>query len=476
MKRWSLIGIVVIMSMVLFSACSSSGRSDGPLDPDRPITVSVWHYYNGNIKDKFDALVTEFNEGRGVELGIVVDAQSQGDVGQLATAVFESATKSIGSQPMPDIFAAYPDNAFRIHDVVDLVHLKTYFTDEELGAYRAEFLEEGRFLTDGQYYILPIAKSSENLYVNGTFWQDFSRVHGFSNADLGTWEGLARVAETYYLETGKGFFGIDANANYMLQAGMQLGNEIFEFSKDGTAKFSMNRETALQIWTYYYTPYIKGHFVKTGRFSSDDAKTGTVMAYTGSTAGASYVPTEVTFSETQIEDFGPLVLPYPVFEKGALFAMQQGAGMCITKSDEAHEYAAAEFLKWFTENDQNIEFSISTGYFPVKNSAINESELLKAAERAQVSNPAIVSSIKSSLIMFDTYTLYNNPPFEGSYEIRNLLETHLFDKVVSDLEELALKVAGGANRDTVIEALTSETAFEVWYEDLKKEAQLVLNP
>ncbi len=62
-----------------------------PLNPEEPTTVVVWHYYNGNIKNKFDALITEFNETVGMEKGIVVDAQSQGDVNQLATAVYESA-------------------------------------------------------------------------------------------------------------------------------------------------------------------------------------------------------------------------------------------------------------------------------------------------------------------------------------------------------------------------------------------------
>ena len=44
----------------------------------------------------------------------------------------------------------------------------------------------------------------------------------------------------------------------------------------------------------------------------------------------------------------------------------------MTKSDYAHEYAAAEFLKWFTDTKQNVKFAITTGYFPVKNEALSE--------------------------------------------------------------------------------------------------------
>lgn len=473
MKKIFGIALLFIMISMMAVGCSADGNTGSPLDPEKPITVTVWHYYNGNIKDKFDALVSEFNETKGIDLGIVVDAQSQGDVGQLATAVYESASKSIGAQPMPDIFAAYPDNAFRVHEITELVNLETYFTSSELEEYRAEFLEEGRFLTDKKLYILPIAKSSENLYVNGTLWKEFAEANGFTQDTLRTWEGLTEVAEIYYENTGKGFFGIDANANYMLQAGMQLGQELFEYDAEGNAEFFMDEKTGRKIWENYYIPYIKGYFVKTGRFSSDDAKTGTVLAYTGSTAGASYFPTEVTFSENDIIEIEPLILPYPYFEEGTQYAMQQGAGMCISRSDYIHEYASAEFLKWFTQVEQNTEFAVSTGYFPVKNEALSKTALLGAAENAEFTNPAILASIESTITMFETYKFYNNPPFIGSFEIRELLESHLYNKITSNLELLE---SAGENRDIMIEEMISEASFMEWFNALKMDADQILNP
>ena len=111
---------------------------------------------------------------------------------------------------MPEIFASYADNAFRVHQIVELVSLDQYFTEEELKAYRKEFLEEGKFITYNKYYIVPIAKSSENLYVNKSYWEPFAEKYGYTNSDLVTWEGLYEVAKVYYEKTGKGFFGLDA--------------------------------------------------------------------------------------------------------------------------------------------------------------------------------------------------------------------------------------------------------------------------
>lgn len=465
-----LLGILLVL--LILTGCSLENKNESPLDVNNPITISVWHYYNGLVKDKFDSLVTEFNETIGMEQGVVVDAQSYGDVQQLADAVFDSANKTIGAQPMPDIFAAYPDNAFRVNQIVELVDIETYFTKDELSEIRTEFLEEGRFGEDQKLRVVPIAKSTENLYLNKTYWDTFASETGAKLEDLATWEGLLGVAELYYNHTGKAFFGIDANANYMLLASMQLGEELYSYN-GSHAELNFSEEVAYKIWENYYIPYIKGYFAKTGRFSSDDAKTGNTLAYTGSTAGASYFPTEVA-EQDNVVPIDVITLPYPYFEDGQPYAIQQGAGMCIAKSDEAHEYGAALFLKWFIEQKQNVKFAVSTAYFPVKTEALTEEIIIKELENTEVTNDAIRKSIQTTIKMFGDYTLYGNRPFEGSYEMRKLLENHLFSKVQSDLSLLEKQVSKGEERLEVIESLSSKEQFLQWYEQFSDEAFQIL--
>lgn len=473
MKKLSLITVLILLVIFTFG-CASKDAQD-PLDPDKPITVTLWHYYNGNTKEAFDTLVSEFNETVGIERGIVVDAKSQGDVTQLATAVFDAANESIGSAPMPDIFASYADNAFRVHQIIDLVSLDQYFTVDELAEYRSEFLEEGQFITDELYYIMPIAKSSENLYINKNYWEPFAAKNGYTESDLSTWEGIADIAKVYFEETGNGFFSLDANANYILVTTRQHGQELYEYNEDGTVNISFDIEIAKKIWDNFYVPHINGYFVKTGRFSSDDAKTGSVISYTGSTAGAAYFPSTVSFSEQEIVEIEPLVLPYPYFESGEKIAIQQGAGMCITQSDSAHEYGSAVFLKWFTDSAQNLEFAVSTGYFPVKNSVLEASQMIEQIDAGNITSPAIEASIKATEIMLSTYTLYNSKPFIGSYEVRNLLDSHLITKIRNDLELMDTQIESGRDRDSIVHEMTSSEAFEAWYEDLLNEAALILN-
>ena len=467
--------VLLLVLILMLTGCESVSGNMNPLDPDDPVTVTIWHYYNGHIKDNFDELISEFNETKGMELGIVADAKSLGDVGQLADAVYDSASAAIGSEEMPDIFAAYPDNAIRAHKLTGLVDMESYFSESEIKEYRSEFLREGMFLNEEKHYIIPVAKSSENLFVNKNQWEAFSSKNGYTDENLNTWEGIIDVAEKYNQETGSGFLGVDAVANYMLVSCMQLGTEIFTYNDDGTANFNFDEDVARKIWDYYYVPYLKGYFIKTGRFSSDDAKTGKVIAYTGSTAGAAYFPTEVTFSQDNVVEIEPLLLPYPHFKDGIPVAMQQGAGMCITKSDYEHEYASAEFLKWFTDESNNLRFAVSTGYFPVKNEVLNESSMINAMEDADISNPAIKSSIVTTNRMFSDYSFYSSIPFDGSFEIRNLLESSLNEKINRDLEVIDIKTSEGSDRNELIFEHTSQEEFEKWYDNIVSEAEAILS-
>lgn len=468
-------GILVILVVIIcFLGYRFFAVKKGPLDASKPIRVTVWHYYNGNVKNKFDALVDKFNETIGMERGVVIETKSQGDVQQLANAVYDAANKTIGSQPMPDVFAAYPDNAYRVNQIAALVDLEKYFSKKELKEYRTEFLEEGRLGEDQKLRIVPIAKSIENLYLNKTYWDTFAKATGASLEDLSTWEGLVRTAEKYKNYSRKAFFSIDANANYMLTASMQLGKEMYIY--DGKrAKLNFNQDIAKKIWENYYVPYLKVYFQKTGRFSSDDAKTGNVLAYTGSTAGAAYFPKEVAFSPKEVHPIDVITLPYPIFENGKHYVIQQGAGMCITKSDEAHEYGSALFLKWFTDVEQNVGFAVSTAYFPVKNEALNEKIISTGTEKTEISNDAIIKSTETTLKMLDSYTLYGNKPFEGSYDMRALLETQLFSRVNRSLELIKKRVEGGEERSKVIEELTSKEQFDEWYKEFIQQATIILS-
>jgi hypothetical protein len=69
--------MAAVMAVSMLAGC---GGSDGDtakkvnLDPDHPVSLKIWHYYNGTQQAIFDDLVDEFNATKGKNEGISVQA------------------------------------------------------------------------------------------------------------------------------------------------------------------------------------------------------------------------------------------------------------------------------------------------------------------------------------------------------------------------------------------------------------------
>ena len=59
----------------------------------------------------------------------------------------------------------------------------------------------------------------------------------------------------------------------------------------------------------------------------------------------------------------------PVSATGNCAPWSRGRILSIAQSDSTHEYASAVFLKWLTQEEQNLDFAVNSGYLPVENSS-----------------------------------------------------------------------------------------------------------
>ena len=80
----------------------------------------------------------------------------------------DAAQKKVGASEMPNIFSAYADTAYTLDQMGMVVDLGTYLTDEEKEKYISSYLEEGDFSGDGSIKIFPVAKCTEELFLNKT--------------------------------------------------------------------------------------------------------------------------------------------------------------------------------------------------------------------------------------------------------------------------------------------------------------------
>ena len=464
------IGLICLAAALM--AALAGGGAKGPLDPKDPVSLTVWHYYNGSQQAAFDALVEEFNDTAGRELGIYVESYSQGSVPDLESAVRDAISGKVGAAAMPDIFSSYADTAYEVEQAGALADLSSYLGGEELEKYVDSYIEEGRIAADGTLRIFPTAKSTEIMMINRTDWEDFSAATGAALEDLRTIEGVAEVSKAYYEwtdsltpgvpEDGRAFYGRDAMANYFIIGLQQLGVEIFQV-ENGEMTLNTPREELRRLWENYYVPMVKGYFGAYGSFRSDDVKTGDILAYTGSTTSAMYFPDQVELDEGS-RPIDYIVMPAPVFEGGRACAVQQGAGMVVSRSDQRHEYASVEFLKWFTQAENNLRFGSVSGYLPVLKEA-NSTEKLDGviADQGLTVSPKTYDCLTTIFSEMEGMNLYTNKSFQNGSAARKVLEYHLADRAAADRAVVLEAIAQGESLEEASADYVSDGAFEEWY-------------
>ena len=460
--------ILALLAGAAMLSCAFTGCSAQKQDP---VTITIWTYYNGEQLESFNAEVKNFNDTVGKEKGITVESYSQGSVNDLEANVMNAAEGKVGADPLPNIFSAYADTAYALDQMGMVVNLKDYLSDEECAEYIDSYLAEGDFDNSGSIKIFPVAKSTEVLFLNDTDWQTFAAETGADYDDLSTIEGLVATAEKYYNWTdaqtpeandGRALFGRDAMANYMLIGAQELGCTIFQVDETGKMALDFDRDTVRTLWDHYYVPFVKGYFDATGRFRSDDVKAGNLLAYTGSNSSATFFPTEVMTSDTESHTIALKVLPNPHFSGCDPVSVQQGAGMVVTGGDENAVRASVEFLKWFTQSENNISFSVGSGYLPVTHAASD----MQAIENSGLELSPIVEEVLNVAVdTVNNNTLYTPHAFANGQDARKVLEYAMSDRATADRETVEERLAEGQSLSAATADFLSDENFDNWYQE-----------
>lgn len=432
--RKKILAALLVMIMVLMAGCTPKQEpTPGPVDEVKPVSITIWHYFSGAQQEALNAIVEEFNQTIGAEKKITVIAENQGYVADLEKKIQTAA--DAGLDTLPEIIHGYPDITATLHAKGFVADMGSYIDAADLEDYFEGFIREGSQFEGGEFRLMPVAKSTELLFLNKTLWDNVKDQIGATDDSLKTWEGLAAAGKAYAELTGKFFFGIDSLANFFYLGGFQQGHE---FVTPG--EFTPNEEAEQKIYNFLATGIAENWLVikdANKKYNSDFINDGTAVAYVGSNSGATYVfPVTEVGQETEDE---LACLPYPVFEGGTAAVIQQGAGMSIAKKGETIEKAAVEFLLFLTNSDNTAAFSMASGYMPVRKSA-QGNDVFKAflsgvdadGNPLNDKNTKTALAINAALAQFEVYELYYTPAFNNSNVIRRNVDDEL-GKVLSTL-------------------------------------------
>lgn len=434
MKRF--LTILLCLALLLSAAGCKTAREE------QPITLTIWHVYGGQTDSPLNDLIEEFNRTVGKEQNIAVQVTSVTNTNTIHEGVLAAANDDPGASELPDMFISYPKTVLAMPDEEVLVDYRDYFSEEELSAFLPAFIEEGTI--HDRLAILPVAKSTEVLFVNKTLFDRFAAETGVTLEDLDTWEGLYQTAALYAQWSGrKTFFVHDYHFNY-LQVGVEsLGGSFFD--EDGIS-FS---PAFSKVWEPYAEAALQGGVWLYGGYATEPLRTGDAVASVASSASVLYYSDIVTYSDNTSEEIEFIARPCPVFEDGEKLVMQRGAGICTVKSTPEREEAAMVFLKWLTAPEQNVELVTRLGYMPVTQEAF-DTYLPGAIEKLE--DPKYRELYRAFLQTQEEYTFYTAPQREDYLSI----ETSFEDQVRLLLSAAAKNYQAGDDLKAAAQAVLQE--------------------
>ncbi len=406
-------------ALLICTSCSGTMKKE-----ETPTTITIWHVYGGQTDSPLNDLIDRFNQTVGKEKKINVQVTSVSNTNTIHELVLAAANEEPGASELPDLFISYPKTVMALPDDSILVDYNDYFSEEELAAFIPSFVEEGTI--NDRLVVLPVAKSTEIMYINKTLFDRFSQATGVVIEDLDTWEGLYKAAEIYAEWTdaqtpdipgdAKSMFVHDYYFNYFQVGAESLGEDFF---KGDELAFGPAFQTA---WEPLARAALRGGVWLKGGYATESIRTGDSIVSVASSASILYYSDVVTYPDNTSEDITIISRPCPVFENGEKLVMQRGAGFCAVRSTPKREQAAVTFLKWLTEPENNVEFVTKTGYMPVTGAAF-EDELPEAVEKLE--NDKYISLYNAYMDTQMNYEFYVPPQLESYLSLETALEDNV---------------------------------------------------
>ena len=443
--------ITIILYLTLIITCFTGCTDKSKPDPAHPVTLTMWHVYGSQTESPLNRLIDEFNRTVGKDSGITINVVSVTSSSAIDMALAASSNGEPGAEHLPDLFTAYP----RVAEIVgenNLLSWDSYFTQDELALFTDSFLAEGYF--DGKLLMLPIAKSTEALFINETLFNSFSKDTGYTIKDLKTFNEVFEIARAYYDWTnGQNFMQINDYYNYAY-VGMKSYDS--EFIKDGALQ--LNEDAFEKIWIPLAKTAIYGGICLEDGYAASRWKTMEIIANTGSTADILYQPDIVIYGDNTTENITALTLPYPTFTQTSSGAVHRGGGLFALKSsDERKNYAAYIFAKWLTEAENNMDFVTQTGYLPVTDAAFTK----LFNNIGMVADSDYQNLYKAVDIMISDYELYSLPLYDNASTIQLNFEKNVKAVLKTARNQYLKRINLGENPEALLNELVNSSLEEL---------------
>ena len=139
--------------------------------------------------------------------------------------------------------------------------------------------------------------------------------------------------------------------------------------------------------------------------------------------------------------------------------------MVVTKGSDDEIKASVEFLKWFTEPENNTGFSVGSGYLPVTRKATDMVEIRKSGTSGTELSESMDAVLTEAVETVNNNELYTTLAFEGGQDARSVLEYAMSDIADADRQTVQERINEGQSMEEAVADFISDEYFDNWYEE-----------
>lgn len=388
----------VFAAAFIFTGCSKKA-------PQGPVTVEIWHTYNGSQKEYLEKAAESFNNSQSKYI-VKVLAQ---DYSGFADTVYNAVANGVG----PSIIFNYGSTAVDYAKVGLAVDISKYIKadvkkgdksmQEVIDSLPEAMKTDVMGFTGGGIYYLPGCTTGPVYFYNKTLFDEL----GLNPPK--DWKELEEVSKTIYEKKGIPGFYSDGLVDNIQEMIMQNGMGYIDVENK---KVLFGGDKLAEIYQWYADCCHKGYFEfnTVGRYASEDLATGAVGSFSGSCVNDQYI--------TMLNGAELGMAPWIASSNGISFYTGWNRGPIFLKRADDVDLGAYEFVKFFLSPKMN-------GGWAIANSAIAP---YGTTEKDEAYQKYINDLPKGSALPYVQKNLSVSgsfPNVSGGAQIRNILVEYL---------------------------------------------------
>ena len=375
MRRLSLALVVALVLAACSSAAapgSNGGTSSGTAAPEPAFTITFWHGQSGVLGDRLNELIAKFNASHKIQ----VQGQFQGTYDQL----YQKVVSAIQAGSVPDMaMVSGPPQTAQYWKAQALTPAQQFvdspdgFTSDQLKDFVPALLNDNSLPVNGKSTLVswPFSKSLTLLYYN----PDILQQAGVSVPK--TWDEFKQALLAVKAKTSATPFAWTPDVyTFFLPYLWSQGGDVLSPDYSKAAFNSPQGLAALQYQADLALTDKTGQVTQGFDWQNPFAQ-GKVAFAISTSVSRPFIEQAMPKDHT----FKVGMAPVPAGPKGAATDLFGNNLVIFSKTPADHQRAAWLFMKWLTDTDQTVAWSLASGYMPLRLSAQNAPDFKAAAAK-----------------------------------------------------------------------------------------------